>query len=118
MKTTCILKKAAASLAAGTGAGRPIATGAVTAGNQVRMASSFRKASTRCSPRRADRGSRSENDEGKFEIRVFAAGEICARPAGLDAVQNERSNAASRQAITISGRIPAFAFDTAIPFWP
>jgi TRAP-type mannitol/chloroaromatic compound transport system substrate-binding protein len=54
--------------------------------------------------------------EGRFEIRVFAAGEIVPPLAVLDAVQNATVECGQTASYYYTGRHPALAFDTAVPF--
>ncbi|MFO0995189.1 MAG: TRAP transporter substrate-binding protein [Alphaproteobacteria bacterium] len=53
---------------------------------------------------------------GKFEIRVFAAGEIVPGLQVLDAVQNGTVECGHTASYYYVGKDPTFAFDTAIPF--
>lgn len=53
---------------------------------------------------------------GKFEIRVFAAGEIVPALQVLDAVQNGTVECGQTPGYYYVGKNPAFAFDTALPF--
>ncbi|MER2634016.1 MAG: TRAP transporter substrate-binding protein [Rhizobiaceae bacterium] len=54
--------------------------------------------------------------DGKFQIRVFAAGEIVPGLQVLDAVQNETVECGHSVSYYYVGKDPTFAFDTAIPF--
>jgi TRAP-type mannitol/chloroaromatic compound transport system substrate-binding protein len=54
--------------------------------------------------------------EGKFEIRVFAAGEIVPGLGVLDAVQQGTVECGQSASYYYVGKNPAFAFDTALPF--
>ena len=54
--------------------------------------------------------------EGRFEIRVFAAGEIVPPLAVLDAVQNATVECGQTASYYYTGKHPALAFDTAVPF--
>jgi TRAP-type mannitol/chloroaromatic compound transport system substrate-binding protein len=54
--------------------------------------------------------------EGRFEIRVFAAGEIVPPLQVLDAVQNGTIECGQTASYYYVGKNPAFAFDTALPF--
>jgi TRAP-type mannitol/chloroaromatic compound transport system substrate-binding protein len=54
--------------------------------------------------------------EGRFEIRVFAAGEIVPPLAVLDAVQNATVECGQSPSYYYTGKNPALAFDTALPF--
>jgi TRAP-type mannitol/chloroaromatic compound transport system substrate-binding protein len=53
---------------------------------------------------------------GKFEIRVFAAGEIVPGLQVLDAVQNGTVECGHTASYYYVGKDPTFAFDTAMPF--
>jgi TRAP-type mannitol/chloroaromatic compound transport system substrate-binding protein len=54
--------------------------------------------------------------DNKFQIRVFAAGEIVPGLQVLDAVQNETVECGHTASYYYVGKDPTFAFDTAIPF--
>jgi TRAP-type mannitol/chloroaromatic compound transport system substrate-binding protein len=54
--------------------------------------------------------------DNKFQIRVFAAGEIVPGLQVVDAVQNETVECGHTASYYYVGKDPAFAFDTAIPF--
>ena len=54
--------------------------------------------------------------EGRFEIRVFAAGEIVPPLQVLDAVQNGTVECGQTASYYYIGKNPALAFDTALPF--
>lgn len=54
--------------------------------------------------------------DGRFEIRVFAAGEIVPPLQVLDAVQNGTVECGQTAGYYYIGKNPAFAFDTALPF--
>jgi TRAP-type mannitol/chloroaromatic compound transport system substrate-binding protein len=54
--------------------------------------------------------------EGRFEIRVFAAGEIVPALQVLDAVQNGTVQCGQTASYYYIGKNPALAFDTALPF--
>ena len=53
---------------------------------------------------------------GKFEIQVFAAGEIAPGPQALDVVQNGTVEICHTCSYYFVGKDKAFAFGTAIPF--
>ncbi len=57
-----------------------------------------------------------EGSEGKFQIRVFAAGEIVPGLQVLDAVQNGTVQCGHTAPYYYIGKDPAFAFATAVPF--
>jgi TRAP-type mannitol/chloroaromatic compound transport system substrate-binding protein len=54
--------------------------------------------------------------DGKFQIRVFAAGEIVPGFQVLDAVQNGTVEIGHSASYYYVGKDPTFAFDTAVPF--
>ena len=57
-----------------------------------------------------------EATDGKFQIRVFAGGEIVPGLAVLDAVQNATVEAGHTVSYYYVGKDPTFAFDSAMPF--
>src|SRR3954470_11680726 len=57
-----------------------------------------------------------EITENKFQIRVFAAGEIVPGLQVLDAVQNGTVECGHTAPYYYVGKDPAFAFGTAVPF--
>jgi len=58
----------------------------------------------------------SEATDGKFQIRVFAGGELVPGLGVLDAVQNGTIECGHTASYYYVGKDPTFAFDTAIPF--
>ncbi len=58
----------------------------------------------------------SDLTDGKFQIRVFAAGEIVPGLQVLDAVQNNTVEIGQTASYYYTGKNKAFAFDTAMPF--
>src|SRR5258708_22466862 len=54
--------------------------------------------------------------DNKFQIRVFAAGEIVPGLQVVDAVQNETVECGHSASYYYVGKDPTFAFDTAVPF--
>src|SRR5829696_9008158 len=54
--------------------------------------------------------------EGRFEIRIFAAGKIVPPLQVLDAVQNGTVECGQTASYYYIGKNPALAFDTALPF--
>jgi len=60
----------------------------------------------------------SEATDGKFQIRVFAAGEIVPGLQVLDAVQSDTVELAHTASYYFVGKDPTFALDCAIPFGP
>src|SRR6266700_3697193 len=54
--------------------------------------------------------------DSKFQIRVFAAGEIVPGLQVVDAVQNETVECGHTASYYYVGKDPTFAFDTAVPF--
>ena len=59
-----------------------------------------------------------EATDNKFQLRVFAAGEIVPGLQVLDAVQNGTVEMAHTASYYFVGKDPTFAFDCAIPFGP
>lgn len=107
-----------------TSAGLGIAAGAASApalaqAPQIRwrMASSFPKSLDTLYGTAEQIATRvSRLTEGRFEIRVFAAGEIVPPLQVLDAVQNGTVECGQTASYYYVGKNPAFAFDTALPF--
>lgn len=82
-----------------------------------RMASSFPKSlDTLYGTAEMLAGRVSRLTEGRFEIRVFAAGEIVPPLQVMDAVQNGTVECGQTASYYYIGRNPALAFDTALPF--
>ena len=82
-----------------------------------RMASSFPKSlDTLYGTAEQIAGRVSRLTEGRFEIRVFAAGEIVPPLQVLDAVQNGTIECGQTAGYYYVGKNPALAFDTALPF--
>jgi TRAP-type mannitol/chloroaromatic compound transport system substrate-binding protein len=108
------LKKAGAGLAVGAAAAPAMAQSPAV---QWRMASSFPKGldtlfgTAEMIARRV-----SEVTEGRFQIRVFAAGEIVPPLQVLDAVQNGTVECGHTAPYYYIGKDPAFAFGTGVPF--
>jgi TRAP-type mannitol/chloroaromatic compound transport system substrate-binding protein len=115
MKRRSFLKKAAVGLAAGTVAAPAIAQSQPTV--RWRLTSSFPKnldaifAASELISRRV-----AEITDGRFQIRVFAAGEIVPGLQVLDAVQNGTVECGHTAPYYYIGKDPAFAFATALPF--
>ncbi len=115
MKRRTFLSNAAAGLAAGTVAAPAIAQSQPAI--QWRIASSFPKsldtifAAAEIVAKRV-----AEITDNKFQIRVFAAGEIVPGLQVLDAVQNGTIEAGHTAPYYYVGKDPAFAFGTAVPF--
>jgi TRAP-type mannitol/chloroaromatic compound transport system substrate-binding protein len=115
MTRRAFLRSAAAGIAAATAAGPAIAQSqpAIT----WRMASSFPKSldtlfgAGELIVRRV-----AEITDGKFQIRLFASGEIVPGLQVLDAVQNGTVESGHTAAYYYIGKDPAFAFATALPF--
>ena len=115
MKRRAFLKKAAAGLAASAVAAPAIAQSQPAI--QWRMASSFPKSldtlfgAGDIVTRRV-----AEITEGKFQIRLFAGGELVPGLQVLDAVQNGTVESGHTAPYYYIGKDPAFAFATALPF--
>jgi TRAP-type mannitol/chloroaromatic compound transport system substrate-binding protein len=58
----------------------------------------------------------SEMTDGKFQIQVFASGEIVPTPGVVDAVQNATVEMAHTASYYYFGKEPTFAFGAAVPF--
>ena len=58
----------------------------------------------------------SEATDGKFQVQVFAGGEIVPPLQALDAVQNGTVEAGNTAMYYYWGKDPAFTFGTALPF--
>jgi TRAP-type mannitol/chloroaromatic compound transport system substrate-binding protein len=115
MKRRQFLRNAGAGLAA-TAVSAPVAAQSQP---QIRwrMASSFPKSLDTLFGSAEQLASRvAKLTEGRFEIRVFAAGEIVPPLQVLDAVQNATVECGQTAAYYYIGKNPAFAFDTALPF--
>ena len=115
MTRRTFLRSAAAGIAAATAAGPAIAQS--QAAINWRMASSFPKSldtlfgAGELIVRRV-----AEITDGKFQIRLFAGGEIVPGLQVLDAVQNGTVESGHTAAYYYIGKDPAFAFATALPF--
>jgi TRAP-type mannitol/chloroaromatic compound transport system substrate-binding protein len=115
MKRRAFLQKAAVGLAAGTVAAPAVAQSQPSI--QWRLASSFPKsldtifAAADIVAKRV-----AEITENKFQIRVFAAGELVPGLQVLDAVQNGTVECGHTAPYYYVGKDPAFALGTAVPF--
>lgn len=115
MKRRDFLKKTGFGLAAGAVAAPAIAQSQPQI--RWRMASSFPKSLDALYGIAEDIAGRvSRMTDGKFEIRVFAGGEIVPPLQVLDAVQNGTVECGQTASYYYVGKNPAFAFDTALPF--
>jgi len=115
MKRRAFLKKAAAGMAVGAVSAPAMAQSRPAI--QWRMASSFPKSldtlfgGGELVARRV-----AEITDGKFQIRLFAGGEIVPGLQVLDAVQNGTVECGHTAPYYYIGKDPAFAFATALPF--
>jgi TRAP-type mannitol/chloroaromatic compound transport system substrate-binding protein len=115
MERRRFIQKAGAGLAAGLAAAPALAQSQPTV--RWRMASSFPKSldtlfgAAEILVRRV-----AEATEGKFQIRLFAGGEIVPGLQVLDAVQNGTVECGHTAPYYYIGKDPAFAFATALPF--
>ncbi|MFZ5792618.1 MAG: TRAP transporter substrate-binding protein [Pseudomonadota bacterium] len=120
MKRRKFLKSAATGLAAAPIAAASIAAPAIaqTAPEvKWRLASSFPKSlDTIYGAAEVVANRVAAATDGKFQIRVFAAGEIVPGLQVLDAVQNGTVECGHSASYYYVGKDPTFAFDTAIPF--
>src|SRR5215212_626108 len=115
MKRRSFLKKAAAGLAVGSVAAPAIAQSSPTV--QWRMATSWPKSLDTLYGGAELVGKRvAEITENKFQIRVFAAGEIVPALQVLDAVQAGTVECGHTAPYYYFGKDPAFAFGTALCF--
>jgi TRAP-type mannitol/chloroaromatic compound transport system substrate-binding protein len=115
MKRRQFLRNAGAGLALSTAAAGAHAQSAAPV--RWRMASSFPKSLDTLFGAAEQIASRvSRMTEGRFEIRVFAGGEIVPPLQVLDAVQNGTIECGQTASYYYIGKNPAFAFDTALPF--
>ena len=115
MKRRAFLKKATAGLAASAVAAPAIAQSQPTI--QWRLASSFPKSLDTIFGAADIIAKRvAEITENRFQIRVFAAGELVPGLQVLDAVQNGTVECGHTAPYYYIGKDPAFAFATALPF--
>src|SRR5689334_1068331 len=116
MKRRDFIRSAGLGVAAGTVAAPALAQQS-SPPVRWRMASSFPKSLDTLYGTAEDLAGRvSRLTEGKFEIRVFAAGEIVPALQVLDAVQNGTVECGLTASYYYIGKNPALAFDTALPF--
>jgi TRAP-type mannitol/chloroaromatic compound transport system substrate-binding protein len=115
MERRSFLKKAGVGLAAGAVAMPAIAQNAPVV--KWRLASSFPKSlDTIYGAAEHMAKMVSEATGGKFQIQVFAAGEIVPGPAVFDAVKDSTVEMAHTASYYFFGKDPTYAFDCAIPF--
>jgi len=115
MKRREFLKKAGLGVAAGAVSAPAMAQAQPAV--QWRMASSFPKAlDTLYGPGEIITKRVAEMTDGKFQIRIFAGGEIVPGLQVLDAVQNATVECGHTAPYYYIGKDPAFAFATALPF--
>lgn len=117
MKRRRFLTHAGAGLAATAVAAPVLAQGNAAPRIRWRMASSFPKSLDTLYGTADQIANRvSKMTDGRFEIRVFAAGEIVPPLQVLDAVQNGTVECGQTAGYYYIGKNPALAFDTALPF--
>jgi TRAP-type mannitol/chloroaromatic compound transport system substrate-binding protein len=115
MERRSFLKKAGVGLAAGAVAMPAIAQNAPVI--KWRLASSFPKSLDTIYGAAEHMAKRvSDATGGKFQIQVFAAGEIVPGPGVLDAVKDNTVEMGHSASYYFFGKDPTFAFDCAIPF--
>jgi hypothetical protein len=115
MERRSFLKNAGAGLAAGTMAMPAIAQNAPTI--KWRLASSFPKSLDTIYGGAEHMAKRvAEATGGKFQIQVFAGGEIVPGPAVFDAVKDGTVEMGHTVSYYFFGKDPSYALETAIPF--
>ena len=115
MERRSFLKNAGAGLAAGTMAMPAIAQNALTI--KWRLASSFPKSLDTIYGGAEHMAKRvAEATGGKFQIQVFAGGEIVPGPAVFDAVKDGTVEMGHTVSYYFFGKDPSYALETAIPF--
>jgi len=115
MKRRDFLTRAGIGIAAGAASAPALAQSAPQI--RWRMASSFPKSLDTLYGTAEQIATRvSHVTDGRFEIRVFAAGEIVPPLQVMDAVQNGTVECGQTASYYYVGKNPAFAFDTALPF--
>lgn len=117
MERRSFLKSAGAGLAAGAAAVAGPALAADLPTIKWRLASSFPKSLDTIYGAAETMAKRvAEATGGKFQIQVFAAGEIVPGPGVLDAVKDATVECGHTASYYFVGKDPTFAFDTAVPF--
>ncbi|WP_374487824.1 TRAP transporter substrate-binding protein [Zoogloea sp.] len=117
MERRAFLKQAGTGLATGAAAVAAPALAAELPTIKWRLASSFPKTldaifgATETVAKRV-----AQATGGKFQIQVFAAGEIVPSPGVLDAVKDGTVEMGHTASYYFIGKDPAFAFDTGVPF--
>ena len=115
MERRSFLKKAAVGAAVGAVAAPALAQSTPTI--NWRLASSFPKSLDTIYGAAETFAARvKELTDGKFNIRVFAGGEIVPGGQVLDAVQSGTVEMGHSASYYFFGKDPTFAFDTAVPF--
>jgi TRAP-type mannitol/chloroaromatic compound transport system substrate-binding protein len=115
MRRRAFLKRAGIGVAAGVAAAPALAQSRPQV--RWRMASSFPKSLDTLYGSAEQIASRlARITDGRFEMRVFAAGEIVPPLQVLDAVQSGAVECGQTPGYYYIGKNPAFAFDTALPF--
>lgn len=117
MERRSFLRQAGAGLAAGAVAAPAIAQSSALPSIKWRLASSFPKSlDTLFGAIEAVAQHVKAASGGKFEIQLFAAGEIVPSAAVLDAVKDGTVELGQSASYYYVGKDPTFAFDCAIPF--
>ncbi len=117
MERRSFLKKAGAGLAAGAIAAPALAQTAALPTIKWRLASSFPKSlDTIYGAAEVMAKKVSDATGGKFQIQVFAAGEIVPGPGVLDAVKDGTVECGHTASYYFYGKDPTFCIDAAIPF--
>ncbi|BAL23349.1 TRAP transporter substrate-binding protein [Azoarcus sp. KH32C] len=117
MERRSFLRRAGVGLAAGAGLAATSARAAELPAIKWRLASSFPKSlDTIYGAAEVVAKRVSDATGGKFQIQIFAAGELVPGPGVLDAVKDGTVEIGHSASYYFVGKDPTFAFDTSIPF--